>query len=131
MVDQLKPFSEVHYTTRDGENIRAIKNNGIVTIVGDKSGVRQMSVEQFKKELVANLDNVQLERTPTEDVVSFNNESKFKDFADKTNKFYDAYADYIHSNPILYMQSAMINPFGTMLVNLHTLPKSIDKLNKA
>ena len=68
MVDAVtkpQPFTTIKYTTKDGENISATKNNGIVTLVGDKNGVRQMPLEDFKKELVENLPQVALEKTIT------------------------------------------------------------------
>ena len=72
MVDAVtkpQPFTTIKYTTKDGENISATKNNGIVTLVGDKNGVRQMPLEDFKKELVENLPQVALEKTPEKDIV--------------------------------------------------------------
>lgn len=64
---QLAPFTTLKYTTKDGENITATKNNGIVTLVGDKNGTRQMPMEDFKKELATTLPK--LERTPETDSV--------------------------------------------------------------
>lgn len=69
----LKPFTTIKYTTKDGEHISATKNNGIVTLVGDKNGVRQMSMEDFKKELISNVANIQLEKTPEKDTVELTN----------------------------------------------------------
>lgn len=72
MVDAAKPiqpFTTIKYTTKDGENISATKNDGIVTLVGDKNGVRQMPLEDFKKELMENLPQTQLEKTPEKDTV--------------------------------------------------------------
>jgi hypothetical protein len=67
-VSSLKPFTTVQYTTKDGEHISATKNNGIVTLVGDKNGTRQMPLEDFmKNELVNNVKP--LERTPEKDTV--------------------------------------------------------------
>ena len=37
----IKPFTTIKYKTQDGENVTATKNNGIVTLSGDKKGVRQ------------------------------------------------------------------------------------------
>ncbi len=65
----LKPFTTIKYTTKDGEHISATKNNGIVTLVGDKNGVRQMPIEDFMEDLKTNLANVQLEKTPDKDTV--------------------------------------------------------------
>ncbi len=64
-----KSFTTIKYTTKDGENISATKNNGIVTLVGDKNGVRQMPVKDFMEELKTNLANVQLEKAPEKDTV--------------------------------------------------------------
>lgn len=61
----ITPFSEIHFKTKDGENCKAIKNNGIVTVQGDKNGVRQMPLEAFMKYLVENAPK--LERTPSQD----------------------------------------------------------------
>ena len=64
-----KSFTTIKYTTKDGENISATKNNGIVTLVGDKNDVRQMPVKDFMEELKTNLANVQLEKAPEKDTV--------------------------------------------------------------
>ena len=65
-------FTTIQFVTKDGEKCTATKNNGVVTIQGDKNGVRQMPVEQFMKELVATLPkNVDLARTPNKDTVQF------------------------------------------------------------
>ena len=66
-VSTLKPFTTVNYTTKDGEHISATKNNGVVTLVGDKNGTRQMPVDDFMKEFVENLPV--LEKTPEKDTV--------------------------------------------------------------
>ena len=62
-----KQFTTVQYNTKDGETITATKKDGVVTLVGDKSGVRKMPIEDFKKELVANVPH--LEKTPAKDTV--------------------------------------------------------------
>jgi ABC-type proline/glycine betaine transport system ATPase subunit len=62
-----KQFTTVQYNTKDGESITATKKDGVVTLVGDKSGVRKMPIEDFKKELVANVPH--LEKTPAKDTV--------------------------------------------------------------
>ena len=62
-------FTTIKYTTKDGEHISATKNNGVVTLVGDKNGTRQMPLEDFKKELMTNLANIQLEKAPEKDTV--------------------------------------------------------------
>lgn len=67
--NQLPHFTTLKYTTKDGENISATKNNGVVTLVGDKNGVRQMPMEDFKKELVTNVAQPKLEKSPEKDTV--------------------------------------------------------------
>lgn len=62
-----KQFTTVQYNTKDGETITATKKDGVVTLVGDKSGIRKMPIEDFKKELVANVPH--LEKTPAKDTV--------------------------------------------------------------
>lgn len=87
--NQVQPFTTIKYTTKDGENISATKKDGVVTLVGDKNGVRQMPLEDFKKELLANLPQTQLEKTPDKDTVdiskkSIQTESKVALQAEKT-----------------------------------------------
>ncbi len=71
----IKPFTTIRYVTKDGENCIATKNNGVVTIQGDKNGIRQMPLDDFmQKELLQNVKPLgaqTLERTPQEDTVSF------------------------------------------------------------
>ena len=43
-----KQFTTVQYNTKDGETITATKKDGVVTLVGDKSGVRKMPIEDFR-----------------------------------------------------------------------------------
>lgn len=69
-------FTTIKYTTKDGEHVSATKNNGIVTIVGDKNGVRQMPIQDFMEELKTNLANVQLEKTPNKDTVELSTAKK-------------------------------------------------------
>lgn len=47
-----KPFTTLNYTTKDGEHVSATKNNGIVTLVGDQNGTRQMPVDEFLKDFL-------------------------------------------------------------------------------
>ena len=68
-MEPIKPFTAFTYRTVDGETITATKNNGIVTLRGDKNGVRQLPLEEFKKEFLASLPR--LERTPDRDTVEF------------------------------------------------------------
>ena len=67
-------FTTVQYNTKDGETITATKKDGVVTLVGDKSGVRKMPIEDFKKELVANVPH--LEKTPAKDTVEISKDAK-------------------------------------------------------
>ena len=69
-----KQFTTVQYNTKDGETITATKKDGVVTLVGDKSGVRKMTIEDFKKELVANVPH--LEKTPAKDTVEISKDTK-------------------------------------------------------
>ena len=50
---QMPQFSEVRFTTSTGENCAAIKENGIVTIKGDKNGIRQMPLNDFMKFMIS------------------------------------------------------------------------------
>ncbi len=68
-VQNLQPFNAIKFQTKDGENITATKDNGVVTLVGDVNGTRQMPLEQFKQELPEMLPK--LERTPEKDEVTF------------------------------------------------------------
>lgn len=67
----LPHFTTVKYVTKDGENCTATKQNGVVTVVGDKNGVRQMPLDDFMADLVQNLPKVNLENSPKQDTVSF------------------------------------------------------------
>ena len=69
-----KQFTTVQYNTKDGETITATKKDGVVTLVGDKSGVHKMPIEDFKKELVANVPH--LEKTPAKDTVEISKDAK-------------------------------------------------------
>ncbi len=78
-----KQFTTVQYNTKDGETITATKKDGVVTLVGDKSGVRKMPIEDFKKELVANVPH--LEKTPAKDTVEISKDpTEVKDKDAKT-----------------------------------------------
>ena len=44
-------FSTIQYQTSSGEKCVATKQDGIVTINGDKNGVRQMSLPDFMQSL--------------------------------------------------------------------------------
>lgn len=82
MVNELKPFNAIKYTTNYGENCIATKKDGIVTIQGDKNGVRQMPYDEFMKVFIkdqsAKTQNP-LERSPQKDSVSFNGKLSEKD----------------------------------------------------
>ncbi len=66
----LKPFTTVMYTTKDGEHVTATKKDGVVTLNGDKNGIRQMPVDDFlTKELPENVANVNLEKSPEKDTL--------------------------------------------------------------
>ena len=80
MANELKPFTAVKYTTTSGENCTATKNNGVVTIQGDKNGVRQMPYDEFMKDFIQDqAKKAQLERTPQKDTVSFSGRLSEKD----------------------------------------------------
>ena len=64
-------FTTVKYVTKDGEKCTATKKDGIVTVVGDKNGVRQVPLNDFMKEFVETLPKVDLARTPKKDTVQF------------------------------------------------------------
>lgn len=68
-VQNLPQFTSIQFKTKDGENIVATKKDGVVTLVGDVNGVRQVPLEQFIKDL----PNVgqSLERVPEKDEVVF------------------------------------------------------------
>lgn len=70
-LEKLQPFQIIKYTTSDGENCSATKNNGIVTIQGDKNGVRQMPLNEFMEIFIKDQSKKTLERTPEKDTVSF------------------------------------------------------------
>ncbi len=65
----IKPFTTIKYKTQDGENVTATKNNGIVTLSGDKKGVRQMPIDEFMKNELPKI--APLEKTPAKDTVEF------------------------------------------------------------
>ena len=71
MVEKLNSFTTIKYVTSDGEKCSATKNNGIVTIQGDKNGVRQVPYDKFMQDFLADQEKVNLERSPSRDTVSF------------------------------------------------------------
>lgn len=63
-------FTTVVYQTKDGENVTATKKDGVVTLVGDKKGTRQMELDKFvNEELTKNVKNIKLENSPEKDTV--------------------------------------------------------------
>lgn len=75
-ISPIQPFTTIKYTTKDGENITATKKDGIVTLNGDKNGIRQMPLEDFKKELLTNLPQTTLEKTPQKDTVEISTKTE-------------------------------------------------------
>lgn len=77
-VESVKPFNAIHYTTSSGENCTATKKDGIVTIQGDKNGVRQMPLKEFMESFVEDQSKKTLERVPQKDTVSFSGKKHSK-----------------------------------------------------
>lgn len=67
----LAPFTTINYTTKDGEHCTATKNNGVVTVVSDKNGVKQLPLDAFMQEFITSLPQTNLERQPKQDTVAF------------------------------------------------------------
>ena len=65
----LKPFTTIIYKTKDGETVTATKKDGVVTLVGDKNGVRQVPLEDFIKKELPNIADMKLEKSPEKDTV--------------------------------------------------------------
>ena len=88
MVDSIQgnlpQFTTIKYVTKDGENCQATKNNGVVTVVGDKNGVRQLPQDEFMKEFIQTLPKVNLEKTPKADTVAFSGQGE--EIAEEGNK---------------------------------------------
>jgi len=84
-MDGIQNFNAFTYQTADGENVVATKNNGVVTLSGDKNGVRQMPLEDFKKEFVTSVP--QLERTPSADSVELSKNNTEKKEASSGKKW--------------------------------------------
>ena len=68
---QRSGFTTINYVTKDGEHCIAAKNNGVVTVVSDKNGIRQLPLDKFMKEFIENLPKKRLENTPSRDTVTF------------------------------------------------------------
>ena len=73
-MEGIQSFNSFTYKTVEGENVTVTKKDGVVTLVGDKNGIRQMPLEDFKKEFIATVPK--LERTPNVDTVSFSSNEK-------------------------------------------------------
>jgi len=70
MVDALQSFNAIKFQTRYGENCVATKKDGVVTIQGDKNGVRQMPVEEFMETFVKDQTaKAKLEGNPDKDTL--------------------------------------------------------------
>lgn len=76
-------FTAINYVTSYGEHCTATKNNGIVTIQGDKHGVRQMPINEFMECFTKDQAKVQLERTPVTDEVQFSSVANRLEISDK------------------------------------------------
>lgn len=70
MVDAVGPaqFSTIKYE-KDGEQISATKQGSTVTLVGDKNGTRQMSLQDFTQQELPNAKDIKLEKAPDQDEV--------------------------------------------------------------
>ena len=64
-------FEVIKFQTSYGENCTATKRNGVVTISGDKHGVRQMKIDEFMQAFIRDQQKVNLERSPQADTVAF------------------------------------------------------------
>ena len=73
-------FQRIQFKTSSGEVCTATRNGNIVTIQGNKNGVRQMEMGEFMQEFIKDQQKVNLERSPQADTVSF---SGNKDLADQ------------------------------------------------
>lgn len=107
----VQPFNAIQFTTSSGENCVATKNNGIVTIQGDKNGIRQMSYDEFMKTFIADQSKKTLERSPKADEFVA---------SQKPDKNKQAINHMMLSNPLLnpmgYMQH--LNPQNTKKTGL-------------
>ena len=84
MVEAVAPaqFSTINYS-KDGEKISATKQGMTVTLVGDKNGTRQMSMEEFVKNELPNAKDIKLENSPEQDTVQIG--ATAKQIWDKTS----------------------------------------------
>ena len=74
IMEGIQSFNSFTYKTVEGENVTVTKKDGVVTLAGDKNGIRQMPLEDFKKEFMATVPK--LERTPSVDTVNFSSNEK-------------------------------------------------------
>jgi hypothetical protein len=84
MVDSIPKFDAIKFQAQQGENCIATKKEGVVTIKGDKNGVRQMPFDDFMKEFVKNQSKQKMERSPEKDSVNFT--SKYNDLSSKRTR---------------------------------------------
>ena len=124
--NSLPIFNEVKFVTKDGESISATKNNGVVTVVGDKNGVRQLPTNDFMKYMVENAQNIDLERKPQNDEVAFksNNVSR----AERMKAYRDA--EPSKGTKVLGLASLSTMALTTALMVSNKFCKFLDK-NKA
>ncbi len=66
----ISQFNPIKFQTSSGETCVATSDGGVVTIKGDKNGVRQVPIDKFMPEFIQDQRKVQLERTPKNDIVS-------------------------------------------------------------
>ena len=86
MVEQVKPFTEINYVTSAGENCKATKNNGIVTVIGDKNGIRQIPEKEFLQDFIKDqVKKGSLEKSPQNDTVSFSSSYQKEEKENKNN----------------------------------------------
>ena len=64
-------FQRIQFKTSSGEVCTATRNGNVVTIQGNKNGVRQMEMDEFMREFIKDQQKVNLERSPQADTVSF------------------------------------------------------------
>jgi len=72
-------FQVIKFQTSYGENCTATKRNGVVTISGDRHGVRQMELNEFMQEFIKDQQKISLERSPQGDTVSFSGKKNLAD----------------------------------------------------
>lgn len=66
-------FNAIKYTTVDGEHCVATRNKGVITVLGDKSGVRQMDLNEFLPIFIESQQKVSLNNNLNRDIYSFSN----------------------------------------------------------